>query len=240
MKMIKNKTILIVEDEQIIAENLRFILQEKGYNFVDLAIDVEDTKDLFKKHTYDLVLMDINLGDYSEIDGIDLIKWLTKRYSFSFLYVTANADDKTIGKAKTTKPSGYILKPFVKESIYANVEIVLNTLIEEKYFYFVNKGQNQSVLISEITYLKSDGAYINMHLSNGSVYLLRTSFSECMESLSDFFIRIHKSILINRRHIVGYTSQTVSIKAFNDNVKLSLGRAYKQIFLEKIKDLSFS
>lgn len=237
--MIENSKILIVEDEQIIAENLRFILQEKGYNFVDVAIDVDETKDLFKKNTYDLVLMDINLGEYSDVDGVDLIIWLTKKYDFSFLYVTANADEKTVEKAKTTKPSGYIIKPFVNASIYANVAIVLNAINKEKYFHFINNGIPQKTLISEITYMKSEGVYVIIHLLNGHTQLIRTTLSECLEKISSPFIRIHKSIIVNKNHVIGYTSTTVSIKETND-LKLSLGRTYKPVFLEKIKDLSFS
>jgi len=73
----KENNILIVEDEQIIAENLRFILQEYGYDQVDVAIDALEAQELFKETNYRLVLMDINLGDHSTVDGIDLIKTLS-------------------------------------------------------------------------------------------------------------------------------------------------------------------
>lgn len=228
----KNSNILIVEDEQIIAENLRFILNEKGYNFVDVAIDVAEAKSLFDKTSYDLVLMDINLGDHSEIDGIELIKCLLKKHAFSFLYVTANADKKTVEKAQTTNPAGYIIKPFVNAAIYANVEIVLNTLDKQKSFSFVNKGMQQNVLISEIIYIKSDGAYANLHLLDGNKQILRMSLAECLEQYPTIFIRIHKSILVNKNHIIGHTSQCVNINN-SDSLKLPLGRSYKQAFIEK-------
>lgn len=235
----KNSKILIVEDEQIIAENLRFILNEKGYSFVDVAIDINETQDLFKKTSYDLVLMDINLGEYSKMDGIELIKWLTNKYTFAFLYVTANADEKTVQKAKTTNPEGYIVKPFVNASIYANVEIVLSAVKKEKSFSFVHKGMQQKVLIAEIAYIKSDGSYANIHLLDGNKHLIRMSLAECLEINFNTFIRIHKSILVNKDHILGYTSQAVNIKNL-ENIKLPLGRTYKQVFIEKIKGVSFS
>ncbi len=231
----KHKKILIVEDEQIIAENLRLILNENGYTFVDVAMDVEETTSLFKKNTYDLVLMDINLGDNSPMNGIELIKWLAKIYSFSFLYVTANTDENTIKKAKVTNPAGYIVKPFVSASIYANVAIVLNSIKQEDIFSFFNKGMQQKVLLTDIAYLEADGAYVYIYTLKNTKYLIRKSLLEFKDLYPSAFLRIHKSILINKQHIQGYTSQSVQI----NGQKLPLGRAFKQQFIMQIKETTF-
>lgn len=235
----KDSKILIVEDEQIIAENLRFILNEYGYHHVDVSIDAAETKSLFEQTTYDLVLMDINLGDTSTIDGIDLIKWLVKKYSFIFMYVTANADEKTVQKAKETQPAGYIIKPFINVSIYANVEIALNSLNSLKNkdsFTYTNKGMQYQVLLSEITHIKADGSYIHIYMVNEDQHFVRKSLFEFNQQYATIFIRIHKSILINKYHVQGYTSQSVKI----NEKKLPLGRTYKQYFIEQIKGISFS
>jgi len=232
----KDKKILIVEDEQIIAENLRLILNEYGYNFVDVAADADEAIQLFEETQYHLVLMDINLGETSAMDGIDLIKHLSKLHVFSFIYITANADQNTVAKATQTKPSGYIVKPFIKTSIYANVEVALTKLDEKIFFLFVDKGVQQKILISEIAYIKSDGAYANIHTLNGNTHLIRMTLTECLELYTTIFIRIHKSILINKINIQGYNSRTVKVNDEN----LQLGRAYKQYFLQQIKDIPFS
>ena len=230
-----DKKILIVEDEQIIAENLRYILNEYNYNNVDVAIDDIEAHSLFQNTCYDLVLMDINLGDASTVDGIDLIKQLKKKYTFAFIYVTANADKKTVEKAKSTKPDGYIVKPFINVSIYANVEMAFNTLKEEAFFAHIQKGMQQKIPLATITHIKADGAYIHIHTKNDNTYFARKSLLEFKALHPDNFIRIHKSILINREYINAYTSQIVKI----NNLKLPLGRAYKQTFLEQIKGMSF-
>lgn len=232
----KNRKILIVEDEQIIAENLRFILHEYDYNFVDVAIDATEAQNLFEKTAYDLVLMDINLGNYSSMNGIDLIKWLSEKYSFVFMYVTANADMKTVENAKTTKPAGYIVKPFMNASIYANVEIALNTLKEEVFFSHVDKGMQQQISISKINYIKADGAYIHIYMLEDGKHFARKSLSEFNKLYPNDFIRIHKSILINKNYIQGYTSQFVKI----NDIKLPLGRTHKKSFLDQIKKAEFS
>ncbi|MCG8207289.1 LytR/AlgR family response regulator transcription factor [Tenacibaculum finnmarkense] len=234
-----DKKILIVEDELIIAENLRFILNEYGYEHITVSNDDTETFELFEKTTYDLVLMDINLGEMSTIDGIDLIKKLRQKYSFVFMYVTANADALTVKKASSTNPVGYILKPFINASIYANVAMALSFIKEEKndnnqakaaFVLHTEKGISQKIPISKITYIKADGVYIHIHTLDKNKYFTRQSLLELKELHPDFFIRIHKSILINKKHIQGYTSQIITI---NDQ-KLPLGRAYKQDFLKQI------
>ena len=230
----KNEKILIVEDEQIIAENLRFILNKYGYDFIDVAMDVEETETFFKNTLYDLVLMDINLGESSVLDGIDLIKKLSAEYSFVFMYVTANADKKTIKRAKTTNPTGYIVKPLINTSIYANVEMALNTIKKEQFFLHTQKGMQEKTQLSKITHIKANDAYI--YTLDENKYLVRKSLIEFNELYPNNFIRIHKSILVNKQFIQAYSSQIVKV----NNQKLPLGRTYKLTFLAQIKDLSFS
>lgn len=231
----KYRKILIVEDEQIIAENLRFILLEYNYKNIDIAIDSAEAIQLFEKTSYDLVLMDINLGDFSAIDGIDLIKTLKKKHSFVFIYITANADKQTVEKATTTKPFCYIVKPFIKTSIYANVTMALNSLKKEKFFSSSQKGMQHKIAISKIIYIKADGSYINITTLKDKNHFVRKSLTEFNELYPNIFIRIHKSILINKNYIQAHTSQIVKI----NNEKLPIGRTYKQNFLNQIKNLNF-
>jgi len=232
----KDCKILIVEDEQIIAENLRFVLNEYGYQFVDVAIDSDEAQELFQQEHYDLVLMDINLGEYSDIDGIDLIKILSKTYSFSYLYVTANADERTVEKAKGTEPCGYIVKPFVNASIYANVEMALNNFKEKQTFVYNHNGIQKQMMLSEILYLKADGAYTTIFTVDSKTQFVRKMLSEFIDMYPEILIRIHKSIVVNKTYIQGYTSLIVSI----DGQKLPLGRSYKTAFVNRVKSLSFS
>lgn len=232
----KDSKILIVEDEQIIAENLRLILNSYGYTRVDVAIDAEETRELFAENKgYDLVLMDINLGEYSSLDGIDLIKELLVQYQFVYMYVTANADEKTVGKAKGTSPIGYVVKPFVNTSIYANVEMALSQINKEDLFTYTNKGMQYQIKLSNIEYLEADGAYATIYTKGGEPHFVRQSLSEFNKKYSSAFIRIHKSIIVNREHIKAYTSVFVKV---NDK-KLPLGRSYKSSFNEHIKNLTF-
>ncbi|WP_188467054.1 LytTR family transcriptional regulator DNA-binding domain-containing protein [Bizionia arctica] len=77
---------------------------------------------------------------------------------------------------------------------------------------------------------------INIFTSNNEEHLARRSISEFLDLYPTEFIRIHKSVLINKNSIQSYSSLSVKV----NSKKLPLGRAYKQNFLDQIKDLSFS
>lgn len=115
--------VLIIEDNPLIAvdieqclNNINFIVSGTAYNFLDALSQLE-------KNTPDVVLMDINLGD--EKDGIDIGKIINEKYFLPFVYLTSNSDRTTIERAKITRPSGYIIKPFDEKDLLAALEIAL-------------------------------------------------------------------------------------------------------------------
>lgn len=230
----KSKNILIVENEQIIAENLRLILLNFGYKNISVAIDSDEAIELFQKTSFHLVLMDINLGELSNLDGIDLIKHLSKNYDFKYLYVTANADTKTVSRAKETSPSGYIIKPFVNSSIYANVEMALSQIDESRTSYTYSlKGVPHKIYLNNICYVESDGSYLNIITSDQKKINIRHSLNEFKTLFPNKLIRIHKSTLVNINKIIGYKSGYVEL----EQGKLSVGRAFKSDLITIISNL---
>lgn len=224
-----NRRILIVEDEQIIAENIKFILNENGYKDVEIAIDEQEARNIFAIKPFDLVLMDINLNEFSDSDGIDLIHDLAIHYSFEHIYITANADSKTVKKAKSSYPSGFIVKPFTNASVYANVEVALEKINDCSAFTYSENGINKSILISNIVLIKSDGAYIVIHTKDGDKTIIRYSISTCADVCPNKLVRIHKSIVVNLDYIDRFSNSYVVI----NESKYTIGRSFKEKFLSK-------
>lgn len=115
--------ILIVEDEAIVARDLKMILQNMGYSVPAVAVSGEEAikkAELFKP---DLVLMDIVLQN--EMNGIDAAEQIRSRFDIPVIYVTAYADMKTLERAKVTEPFGYIVKPYDEKDLHSAVEIAL-------------------------------------------------------------------------------------------------------------------
>lgn len=119
---------LIVEDEVLVAYDLSTILEQVGYTIPVVATSVEEALDALEQHNPDVVLIDIMLE--GERDGIDLGLILQEEYDVPFLYVTSHADRLTVERAKATRPSGYVVKPFTEAEVYAATEIALSHFAE--------------------------------------------------------------------------------------------------------------
>ncbi len=115
--------ILIVEDELIIAQNLKFRLEKLGYGVTDITIDAEEARASLKKEVPDLVLMDIAL--YGGNDGVILAKWIDKNYRIPVIYVTSHTDNSTFERASKSMPYGYLIKPFNPKELYNTIELAL-------------------------------------------------------------------------------------------------------------------
>jgi two-component system, response regulator PdtaR len=123
--------VLIVEDESLVAEDLKEMLLGFGYEVPGIADTGEAAIALAAEHRPDLVLMDINLA--SAMDGITAGGEIRSRWGIPIIYVTAFATPAIIDRAKKTNPSGYILKPFNERQIQTAIEIALyNSVLEQR------------------------------------------------------------------------------------------------------------
>ena len=117
-----NNKILIVEDEFIVANDLRLILQLAGYKIIGIADSLEEAAEKIKKEIPDLVLLDIQLKGKST--GIDLARNL-KTENIAFVYLSAYSSQKILEEAKTTEPYGFLVKPFRENDLLVTLEIAL-------------------------------------------------------------------------------------------------------------------
>lgn len=115
------KKILVVEDEHIIAMEIRDRLEDMGYIVTDTVNSKEAAIESTKNNPPDLVLMDIMLGH--EMAGLDAAKYIHEQYDIPVVYLTAYSDKKTLSRAKQAEPYGYILKPLDEREIQSTIEI---------------------------------------------------------------------------------------------------------------------
>ena len=115
--------ILIVEDEMIVATDIQTTLLSLGYDVIDIVSSGEEAIYKVQELQPDFVLMDIRLQ--GELDGIQAAEEITANFSIPILFLTAYADQKTLERAKLTRPMGYILKPFEERELYTTIEVAL-------------------------------------------------------------------------------------------------------------------
>ena len=123
--------ILIVEDESIIALNLKETLLDLGYEPCGVAPNKCKTMKILEKGVVpDLILMDIYLK--GPTTGIELAKELKTTLPYTpVVFLTANSEINTIKKASETFAYGYILKPYKKSNLHAAIEIALKKSDED-------------------------------------------------------------------------------------------------------------
>ena len=114
--------ILIVEDERIVAKELRGRLESLGYSVSASISSGKEAIQKAEKSRPDLILMDVVLK--GDMDGIETAE-LLGQYNIPVVYVTAHADEKTLERAKVTEPYGYILKPINDRELHATIEMAL-------------------------------------------------------------------------------------------------------------------
>ena len=115
--------IMIVEDEWMIAEEIRMVLQSMQYDVTSMSSSGEEAIQNAEKDRPDLVLMDIMLK--GEMDGIEAAGQIRSSYNIPIIYLTAYTNETVLERAKITEPFGYIVKPFAKQDLKVAIEMAL-------------------------------------------------------------------------------------------------------------------
>ncbi len=116
--------ILVVENEIIIACDIKTCLEKAGYIVPAIAAYGEQAITKAAELCPDLVLMDVMLK--GNMSGIEAAAEIGNRFNIPVVYLTAYSDQSNLQKAKTTQPFGYILKPFEETQLITTIEIALN------------------------------------------------------------------------------------------------------------------
>jgi len=115
--------VLIVEDELIVATDLRESLSEMGYDPFAIAASAEEAFACALARQPDIVLMDIRIKGPD--DGIRTAAMLKQKYPLSVIFLTAHADEAMVDRAKRTGPDGYLVKPVKTVELRSMIELAL-------------------------------------------------------------------------------------------------------------------
>lgn len=117
------QTILIVEDEWVIALDIKRRLGKLGYGIAGIAKNSETALNLAVNSCPDLVLMDIHLQ--GKMDGTEVATQMRERFRLPVVFLTAHADEATLRRAIDAHPFGYIVKPFEDHDLSTAIQIAL-------------------------------------------------------------------------------------------------------------------
>ena len=120
----KNKKILVVEDETNLARLIQSMLKLFDYDVVAVAQNGEEGIKKAEELNPDLVLMDIMLE--GNIDGVKAADEIHTRLGIPVVFLTGLADDKTFKRAMSTEPYGYLVKPFEQRDLHTAIEMAIH------------------------------------------------------------------------------------------------------------------
>ncbi|MFN7118260.1 MAG: LytR/AlgR family response regulator transcription factor [Saprospiraceae bacterium] len=209
--------ILIVEDEMLIAAKISTLLTELGYEVTGILARAEDALAHAVENVPDIALLDIRLK--GNMDGVELAQALQKERKLPIIFLTANADDATFNRAKTTKPYAFISKPFKKLDLQRAIELTISRMAdnqaletelehsEEASFilsdriFVRHKDSMVKIFLEDIFYIEADRNYCRIFTRNKE-YLLAITLKIIEEKLpTQHFIRVHRSFIVNLAQI---------------------------------------
>jgi PAS domain S-box-containing protein len=163
-------TIFVVEDEGIVALDIKRHLENYGYSVPSVFAAGEDAIQAVAENPPDLILMDISLQ--GEMDGLEAAGIIRESYKVPVILLTAYADERTIERAKNSAPFGYIIKPFEARELRTTIEMALHRAelerklheSEERYRRFFQDDLSADfVCDSEGTLIDCNSSYLDLY-----------------------------------------------------------------------------
>lgn len=210
MKTTNKIKVLIIEDELLIAEDMRINLEKLGYLVSGIGSSYDEAIQLAEKDLPDIALIDIIID--GDKDGIEVAKTLKSKYQIPVIFLTSHSDKDTVEKAKTANPNGYLVKPFNSQDLFTSIEIAFHNHSNNaeskdldvdssfviKDFIFIKKDYLLiKIKFNELRWIKAEGNYIEIYCDNKK-FLTRSTLKDFLHKLpEELFVQVHKSYAVN-------------------------------------------
>ncbi|MFT5182887.1 MAG: two-component system response regulator LytT [Flavobacteriales bacterium] len=245
--------ILVTEDESIVRKDIEKTLQKLGYNVVGTADTGEKAIELATTLKPDLALMDIMLK--GEMTGIEAAEKIKSKIDIPIIFLTAYADEKTLGKAKITEPHGYILKPFKEIDIQTSIEIAIHKHKKESelkvendllrslarhnadadYLFVKNKSRLVKLNTSNIIAIEALKDYVVINTIDEN-YTIHSTMKDIERKLPEqIFQRVHRSFIVNMDKVEAIQAANLVLTGYSKEVPI--GGSYRDSISERINVL---
>lgn len=204
----------------------------------DSTLDVEvfndslnlERKTISGKAVFDVYLLDI---DIPELDGISLAKSIRKNYPQAII-IFLTSYKEYMSEVFCLHTFDYLIKPLNKENVFRVMENVVKYQgNSNKIFQFVWNKSKYAVLSSNIIFFEKSGRKVKLH-GKDKEYEFYMSTAELLRMLSEKFIQIHGSYVINSDFITSVHGNSVDLKYGDEGIELPFGRKFKSQAKEKI------
>lgn len=210
--------VLVVEDSALIAEDIAYKLRKHHLDVVEIFDKGEDALEYLKKNQPDLVLLDIKLA--GALDGISTGYIIQNTYSLPLIYLSDLADAETLHRAKQTRPSNYLTKPFNEADLVRAIDLAFSNFSFQRgpaagsrTDHLFVKADNSFVRLpaDQILYLHADRSYCNI-VTADKTYVQAVSMNHVFDQLNHpDFVRIHRSHVVNIQKITAIEGNVVRL-----------------------------
>jgi DNA-binding LytR/AlgR family response regulator len=248
-------TILIVEDELLIAEEIRRSLVRLGHSPLEPVDNSEEAMEVLANEAVELVLMDINIA--GDCDGIATALLVRRHFALPVVFLTARSDTPTLKRASVVHPYGFLTKPFTDDSLRVQLELALLKAYQlppprpdaldlsagtphppaptdaHSTSLFVRQGTKWvRVMYVDIQFFVAEGDYVTLHTSTKRM-LVASSLRHLEHSLPASFIRTHRSYLVNIHHVTAFDDAYVQVGA----QAIPVGRSFRPELKKRLNPL---
>lgn len=245
--------VIIIEDEFVIAEDIQSHLQLSGYDVLAIFDRAEKALPAILQNPPDILLVDIQLA--GSMDGISLVQEVQSKLPLPIIYITANSDAATYGRARNTRPHAFLIKPFSPANLVAAIDLALDHFsnqtspetierpVVKEYntqpfevngcLFIRTNGKYKKVCCSDMLFIEAAGSYVHVQTRQERFTLAQNlSHFQRKTSLPNL-MRIHRSYVVNMNQIDSFEDSFVYI----NNHKLPLSENFKEEFMTKVRCL---
>ncbi|MCD6117848.1 response regulator [bacterium] len=224
LKTVQKPSVLIVEDEWIVSLELQEHLKQMGYGIIGSVDEGIDAIEKLYHHTPDVILMDIKLK--GNMDGIETSQKIRKEFNIPIIFLTANTDENTYGRAMATNPYGYIQKPFNSRELNLTIKCALDKAeFEQKMGMAYMKLVSMIGRLSAGVILVDDAGEINM-INNRAAGITEWPETETIGSNVDLIYKTYGDSDCVRRRI-----------NFSSRIITERGPAIQRLYLKTINGI---
>lgn len=138
--------ICIIEDNLALVESLKDLLENEGYG-VDYFLDLGEIDDYLVLNKYDLIILDLMLGDF---DGLDFLKMIRREIKRPIIILTAKNNKEDELKGLELGADDYIKKPFDTDILLARIKVKLRPFENRKIIYKKTSFDFETGLVSKM------------------------------------------------------------------------------------------
>jgi DNA-binding LytR/AlgR family response regulator len=230
MELMRKLTAIIVEDEAGPRQLLRRLLERRHSEVIQIIGEAETgpaALALCEEHQPDVLFLDLHLPGF---DGFDLLSQLRTETHV----VITTGDSQQAVEAYRANAVDYLLKPIDPEQLRDAVERVAKAIASEKMVRLLCRDRDATKVVhtDDVLSIQADGGYTNVQTAH-AYYLINDSRATLAERLPDHFVRVHRTTIVNIRHVTGLSKGNDFVLLGQDR-EVAISRRHLREFRRKL------